>query len=184
MSKGGMIRPSSTVNPSKATYIPMIPKGLTVVRDTREQQAYTFNRKIPYMDKALKFGDYSIVGMEDMISIERKALSDFYGSITHGRDRLKKMFDRMQVAEFKALVIEAPEDMVMSPELSYSNVKQHSIYATIVSLEVKHGIHIYYGSRKDCQIKIINWFVMFFNFKAKPGTANSTTERGTHGSKN
>lgn len=181
MIKDGMIRPSSTVNPSKGAYIPIIPKGLAVVRDTREQQPYEFNRKIPYKDMTLNFGDYSIVGMEDMISVERKSLSDFYGSITHGRDRLKRMFDRMQVAEFKALVIEAPEDMVMSPELSYSNVKQHSIYATIVSLEIKHGIHVYYGSRKDCQIKIINWFTTFYKFKSKPGKANST-ERSAHGS--
>ena len=105
--------------------------------------------------------------MEQKISVERKTLSDFFSSIggrkkkgvkNTNRERLKNEFDRMQVAEFRALVIEGSELEVMSPEHGYSNMDPHSVYATITSFEIKHGINVYYGTRKNCQITILNWF--------------------------
>lgn len=156
--------------------MPQIPRGLVIVRDTREQLPYSFNNKIPYIDKALKFGDYSIKGMENLISVERKTLSDFYGSIggkkqegvlNTRRERLHNEFGRMKDAgvEFRALVIEAEEEMVLTPEISYSRLNANSIYGTIVSFEIRYNIHCYYGDRKAAQIKIINWFVKFWKLK-------------------
>lgn len=171
-----IIRPTLSINPRKSVYIPQVPKGLIIVRDTREGLPYSFNNRIPYVDKALRFGDYSIKGMENLISIERKTLSDFYGSIggkkkegvlNTRRERLHNEFGRMKDAgvEFKALVIEAEEEMVLTPELSYSRLNSNSIYGTIVSFELRYNIHIYYGDRKACQVKMINWFVKFWRLK-------------------
>lgn len=160
-----IIRPSLLVNPQVSGYIPAIPKGLIIVRDTREQLPYSFNNKIPYVDKALKYGDYSIKGYEFKISIERKSAADFYGTITKGRERFNRMLCRMQGTEFKGLVIECSEEEVMTPELSYSKVNPNSVYGSIISFEIKHNVHVYYGDRKACQIKIINWFVKFWKIK-------------------
>ena len=53
--------------------------GITIKIDTREQKPYAFeNAEIG----ALQVGDYSIVGLEDYISIERKELSDLISSIS------------------------------------------------------------------------------------------------------
>ncbi len=163
--QNAIIKPSITVNPQKVVYIPSIPDGLVIVRDTREQLGYTFNGLVPIVDKCLKFGDYSIQGMENQISVERKGLSDFYGSISKGRKRLNAEFERMMVAERRFLVIEASEERVLTPELSYTKMHPNSIYATIISFEIKYNIHVYYGSRRDCQIKIINLFVQFYKNK-------------------
>jgi ERCC4-type nuclease len=172
--------PEILINPFPSFYIPVMPKGMILVRDTREIKgglAYKFGKNSPpYVDETLNFGDYSIKGMEKIITVERKTLSDFFSSIggrkkqgvkNTNRERLKNEFDRMQVAEFRALVIEGSELDVMSPELGYSNINPHSVYATIISFEIKHGIHVYYGTRKNCQIKILNWFTMFYNHKIK-----------------
>jgi ERCC4-type nuclease len=179
MNRELLIGPPKIKINSSSFYIPVIPKALSIVRDTREIPgglAYTFANKVPLIDKALSFGDYSILGMEQNISIERKSLSDFFSSIggrkkkdvkNTNRQRLKNEFERMKVAEFRALVIEGSEIEVMSPELGFSNMNPNSVYSTIISFEIKHGIHVYYGTRKNCQIKILNWFTTFYNYKVK-----------------
>lgn len=163
---GQFIRPSCTVNPSKSSYIASIPLGLTLITDTREQLPYKF-KGIPNVVHKLTSGDYSIKGMESMVSIERKSQSDFYGTITKGRDRFKRMLQRMADSntEFKGMVIECTEEQLMTPETSYSNIHINSVYATIIAFEVKHNLHIYYGSRAECEQKVINWLVYFYKMK-------------------
>lgn len=79
-----------------------------VVIDTREQAPFTFQglrtdakdgrrqlvvETVPSM---LATGDYSIEGMEGLISIERKSVADFYGTILAGRDRFERELARLQ----------------------------------------------------------------------------------------
>ncbi len=68
MNKDNIIRPTLSVNPRKSSYIPQIPKGLIIVRDTREQLPYSFNNKIPYIDKAAQ--QEEILSRESSQSLE------------------------------------------------------------------------------------------------------------------
>jgi ERCC4-type nuclease len=155
--------PSIKVNPSRVHYVPEVPKGFAIVIDSNEQDPLKFG-KIPTVTKKLDSGDYSILGMEYSVCIERKSQSDFYGSIVgDGRERLYLMFERTKFTGFKAFVIECEEAELMTPELSYSGVKAQSIYATISSWEVKHGYHFYFGNRRACAVKIANWLINFYN---------------------
>ena len=71
----------------------------TVVVDTREQNPFNFSRFEGWFSgverHALKLGDYSIAGLEDVCVVERKDLSDLVRSFTVERkvfvDRLRKM---------------------------------------------------------------------------------------------
>lgn len=164
-----LITPTITINPKKSRYITAIPKGLVVIIDTREQLPYKLT-KIPHILTKLDHGDYSIKGMESMISIERKSQSDFYGSITNNkkyknRDRFKRELERMQEAEFKGLLIECEEAILMTPEMSYSGIKPSSVYASVTAFEVKYGLHVYYGSRVDCEQKLVNWLAFYYKYK-------------------
>jgi len=161
-----MIRPSIRLNPGTVEFKPLIPSGLVLVIDTREQAPYTPGG-VPSLRRKLDYGDYSIKGFERQVSVERKSLDDFYLSIGRNRDRFKRMLERMQEAEFRGLVIEAYEDEVLSPELSYSNIHRNSVYSTIIALEIKYGLHIYMGSRKDCQNKMLNWLIYFYRMKRR-----------------
>lgn len=170
MPKERLIKPTVKVNPQSCRYRPAIPKGFVCVVDTQERteihQGYDLVG-IPQIVEKLSFGDYSIKGFTDNISIERKAQGDFYGSITHGRLRFKRMLKRMQIAEFKGLVIECSEEELMSPYLSYTDVHPNSIYATLIAFEIKYGLHVYFGSRKDCENKVINWLIGYYNYKRR-----------------
>lgn len=76
--------------------------------DTREQAPFTFqglrtdakdgNRQliVETIPTTLTTGDYSIEGMEGLVSIERKSVADFYGTILAGRDRFERELVRLQ----------------------------------------------------------------------------------------
>ncbi len=160
------IKPTIILNRARIKYKPIIPSGLVLVIDTREQAPYKPDGAL-HISKKLEYGDYSIKGFENQVSIERKNLEDFYRSIGKDRERFKHMLERMQEAEFKGLLIEAYEDEVLEPELSYSSIHSNSVYSTIIALEVKYNLHVYYGNRKDCENKLINWLVYFYRMKRR-----------------
>jgi len=145
-------------------YVPEIPEHFIILKDTREQMPYQFSG-IPSISRKLHEGDYSIENYDAGITIERKGLNDFYGSIAQGRNRFMREMERLKSYEFKGLVIEAEEQDVLCPEQSFRKIHRNTVYSTIVSLEVKHNVHVYYGSRKMCENKVLNWLVKFWNFK-------------------
>ncbi len=176
--------PTIITNPIPITYIPRIPKNLTIIRDTREQLPYSFAGKIPYVDKGLKSGDYSIVGFEDKFVVERKSMADLYSTLgsQDGRRRFNNMLDRIKGYDFKALVIEGSEEEVLTPQLSYSNIHPNSVYGSLVSFEIKHNIHVYCASRKAIQIRIINWAVKYWQEnteKSKSGAKSAKKRKKT-----
>ncbi len=166
-------------------YQPQILPGFEVVRDTREQKGYEF-KGVDCVDKKLEWGDYSVAGFEPInplrfdttrinidgtyngISIERKSMSDFYGSITDGRDRFKRMLCGFRdYVEFAGLVIEGSESEVLCPELGGSEIYPNSVYGTLVSIELRYNTHIYYGSRQACELKVLSWLSYYYKIKTE-----------------
>lgn len=173
-------RSKITTKPA-VSYYPPRPEGLVIVVDSNEQKPYTFPREYPTIHKPLWYtkkghnkhcgGDYSIEGLEDKIAIERKTITDFYVTITD-RKRMDRQRAKMKDVLFKAWVIEGSEEELYTPQLSWSNVHPNSVYGSVVSLNVKDGMHVYVGSRESCRIKVLNWLVKFYkeyNKQAKEG---------------
>jgi len=61
---------------------------MIIKTDSREQLPYEF--KSPSEVGTVLVGDYSISGLEDHISIERKSIDDLIGCLTTGRERFKR----------------------------------------------------------------------------------------------
>ena len=90
----------------------------TLAIDTREQTPWLFEGITKRIDKenvpvviptdvvTLKTGDYSIVGFEDRICIERKSAKDLIQTVAHSRDRFERELRRMQAMEFSAVIVE------------------------------------------------------------------------------
>ena len=91
----------------------------TVVVDTREQNPFSFSRFRGWFagvkHKALQVGDYSVAGLEDVVTVERKDLPDLIHSFTTDRrvfvNRLRKMSDYPH----RLLVVTAALSEVKSP---------------------------------------------------------------------
>jgi ERCC4-type nuclease len=101
----------------------------TLIIDSREQEPWCFDDDEAFEGTevgGLKTGDYSIKGMEDIITVERKATADelfsnFCNKTNAGREFRK--IERMRSYPLAYFVIEQDIDQVRSPS-SYYVVKK------------------------------------------------------------
>lgn len=118
----------------------------TVAVDTREQLPYRFDdirieRKKAFVltvRTTLATGDYSIVGSESKICVERKSLTDLFGTLGNDRDRFRREIERMQSFERSLVIIEATWQTIAHPDRAdpswHSRVHPNSILGTINAL--------------------------------------------------
>ena len=76
-----------------------------IVVDNREQTPWDFPH--PTVHGTLAAGDYSLQGLEDIIAIERKSLSDLLGVIGQGRERFERKIQRLLGYPCRAIIVEA-----------------------------------------------------------------------------
>lgn len=120
----------------------------TILVDTREQAPFLFedivdqatgNPIYVYQQQAgLRSGDYSILGMENQIAIERKSQSDFLGSITQGRERFQREIERLNEMEHASVVIEADWRGLLIEKAGYSRLNPMVISRTITSWSIRY----------------------------------------------
>jgi len=119
--------------------------GLVVAVDTREQRPYRFPR---WEAKTLASGDYSVVGLEDRVTVERKTKADAYVSLGRERARFERELERMSRMDYAALVIEAslPEFLVAP---AFSRLSPRSAVASLLAWSVKHRVFVFFaGDRR------------------------------------
>lgn len=126
-------------------FIPKPPKGLILIRDTLEN------------------GDYSIKGLEKKVMIERKGLSDLVNYIGNDRKNTKIKLKRAERYQWKGLVIEGSELELLRPQM-FSRINPESIRQSLVSFEVKYGLHIYYGNRKNIERWVLDRLLYFYKW--------------------
>lgn len=88
-----------------------IPRHCIIV-DTREQRPWFVDPLPPppwggIKKHALRAGDYSIEGFEDILTIERKSKADFIGTFTWGFKRFKKELVKLKSYKHACIIIEA-----------------------------------------------------------------------------
>lgn len=116
---------------------------IEVVIDTREQRPYVFPRA---RVATLKTGDYSIVGFEDRIAIERKSLEDLFGSLGGGRERFEREFERMAGLEYAALVVESSLPRILEGAPHSPRMSPIAVAATLASWSIRYGVHVWLAS--------------------------------------
>ncbi len=82
------------------------PDQITAVVDTREQTPLDLS-PLQTMPGTLQTGDYSIAGLEFVISIERKSEGDMLSCIGADRERFDREVQRLLAYPVRALVIES-----------------------------------------------------------------------------
>lgn len=144
----------------------------TVVRDTREQEGYTFERFSGrytscngMVIKKLDTGDYSLLGMEDKLCIERKGrVSELATNLGKDKDRFLREIERMKDFPFKFIILEFsladlmkfPEDSDI-PESKWNSVKVTSNYMLkmLIEFQIYDNIHVIFcGDRKNAKLVI------------------------------
>ena len=108
-------------------------RALCIIVDTREQLPYAFDsERVVVFRKTLPAGDYSLVGLEDIVAVERKTLDDLVGSLTLHRDRFMREIELLGGYEAACVVVEA--DLTDIVQHRYrSKARPMSIIGSIVS---------------------------------------------------
>lgn len=128
-----------------------IPKPVVLV-DSREQLPFSFSRFPNWIGGEKRVGlpvaDYSIEGMEDILALERKSLTDLIGSLTANRPRFLAMCEKLSEYRHKALLVEATyEDIKATYSGEWSDAHPNGISGSLDAIESRYGIHIIYTSR-------------------------------------
>ena len=102
---------------------------LTAIIDTREQKPLNL---LPFkvVRKSLPTGDYTLAGLEEHISIERKEFSDLIGCMTSSRERFEKELMRMRSYPFRCIVVEG----------SYSDIIAGNYRSKLNPISAAHSI--------------------------------------------
>jgi len=82
------------------------PEAVTAIIDTREQLPLDLS-PLQSVTGTLTTGDYSVKGLEAVIAVERKSLSDLLGCIGQHRERFEREIQRLLAYPTRAIVVEA-----------------------------------------------------------------------------
>lgn len=105
--------------------------------------------------KGLKTGDYTILGMEDHISVERKSLEDFISCVGGERERFDREIERLKEFPVKAIIVEATLHDLLRGEWR-SQVTINAVLGSYIGWQC-HGIPIILAGDK-CH-DFIEWFL-------------------------
>lgn len=122
---------------------------MRLVIDSREQDPYSFSRfNVETETAALLTGDYSLLGFEDRVAIERKSIDDLIGCLKDGnRERFERELARARHYDLFAVVVEATLDDVSKGRYR-SAMKAHAALQSIFAFQVRYGIvFIWAGNR-------------------------------------
>lgn len=81
-------------------------ESVTAICDTREQIPLDL-APLRVIRGTLTTGDYSIAGMENIVSLERKSLDDLLGCIGADRERFDREVQRLLAYPVRALLVES-----------------------------------------------------------------------------
>ena len=136
------------------------PKMIIAI-DTREQRPYRFVRSEV---KTLTTGDYSVIGLEDCVAVERKSKSDAYSSLGSGRKRFERELQRLAQLDFAAVVIESSLPAFLAPPV-FTRLRPESAIATVIAWSVKYGVPFYFaGDRRHAQALTRNLLKYYFRY--------------------
>ena len=114
-----------------------------VIVDTREQNPFSFSRFRGWFagveNKPLKLGDYSVSGLEEVCTVERKDLADLVHSFTADRPTFVERLRQMSQYPHRLLVITAALSQVKSP-YAHSKASPNKITQSLIAALAGLGV--------------------------------------------
>lgn len=149
----------------------------TIIIDTREQQPWAFRHYLTANQK-LDTGDYSIEGLENIVTIERKkSASEFANNVTESR--FKDVINRLSKIQHSFLLLEFDlEDLLVYPVGSNIPKKMWDkikispsfLIKNILDLQMLHNIHICFCGDSDNAEKMAEYILKKVNYIERHST--------------
>lgn len=133
-----------------ATPAPKLP----LVIDTNEPvgTAWEFDADLFAPQRSsLMTGDYSVRGLEDVITIERKTLGDCVSTVIHSWTRFRKTLYRMSGMDHAVVVVEASIAAILNHEYE-SDAEPLAVLGRLNSIIIDHGIPVVFAGDRAAAI--------------------------------
>ena len=148
-----------------------IPKP-TVIVDSREQAPFSFSKFPNWIAgekrKALRVGDYTVEGMEKLLILERKTLTDLIPKLMQNRYGFFQMCEKMMLFRWRAIIVEASYEDIKTIYDEELNTQAHpnAVSGSLDALEAKYGIPVIYTSRYRplAEEKAASWLSKHFTY--------------------
>ena len=135
---------------------------MQIVMDTREQNPYLFSGyPVTVIPGTLNTGDYSLPGFTDIISIERKELSDLMGCLTHDRERFHRELARLRGYQSAALLIESPYSVIATGHYR-SRMAPEAAIQSLVSIMQAYRMPVFFAKDRKAGEKFVFDFLRHF----------------------
>ena len=112
--------------------------------DSREQAPFPL-LGFATMRKTLKTGDYSIIGYEDRLAVERKSYTDAWGSMAQGRSRFERCVKRLAGLDRAAIVIECSVKELAKQPSYIERVQPASVVGGLISWSCQYRIPVFFA---------------------------------------
>lgn len=148
----------------------------TVVIDSREKCPFGFeglssdakDGSLPLIVRTVRAGlpsgDYSLLNLESSVAVERKSISDLFGTVGRGRDRFERELERLNQMTFAAVVIEAGWVDIIHEPPPRSELSAKSIFRSVISWQQRFPrVHWWpCGSRRLAEVTTLRILERFW----------------------
>lgn len=137
---------------------------MKIIIDTREQRPFDFSAfGAETMTGNLPTGDYSIAGMENLVSVERKELSDMLNCLGSERERFFRELDRLRGYEAAAIVIESPLAAIMAGRYR-SRITPQSAIQSLIAIQAQYRLPVFFAKdRTEAEAYVFHFLRHFQN---------------------
>jgi ERCC4-type nuclease len=108
-------------------------------------------------------GDYSVCGLEELVAIERKSISDLVGSCTgENRQRFERELHRLRGYRFKRLLIIGTEAEILQGRY-HSGINPKAVMATICAFEVRYDLPAVFSPTPETAARQVERWAFYFS---------------------
>ncbi|MDR1684922.1 MAG: hypothetical protein LBR82_00510 [Desulfovibrio sp.] len=128
---------------------------MRIIVDSREQAPYTFAHEryggVIVEAGTLQTGDYSLSGLTDKISVERKSIDDLIGCLCSGRERFERELQRAVGLDAFCVVVEAAWSDLAGGRYR-SKMNPHSASQSVLAFTCRYRVpFLFAGSRQGAE---------------------------------
>lgn len=123
---------------------------MKIIVDSREQAPFNFSRYNAEIEKAaLSVGDYSLIGFQHHVAIERKEINDLIGCLMgSGRDRFERELSKARYFDLFAVVVEASMEDISRGRYR-SQLKPQSALQSVFTFHVRYRVPFIWAGTRD-----------------------------------
>ena len=142
----------------------------TIIIDTRERDPYFFDG-VESIHQKLDTGDYSLLGYEHEITIERKNLNDWVSTIIYNQRRFRKELRHMAQLNRAYIIVEGSV-MDIHNHNYHSSAKPNSVLGMSLAIMQQWGIPVLFACNRPMALNCTRRLLLGYPTVYKPQKDN------------